>query len=72
MKLSKQEQAVVIGNTIMMLGGNEEVTNYVDPQKLSKVSDIHNELYDNTTPRERREAMISLLNKIMDEFVENK
>ncbi|ACK97848.1 hypothetical protein CN498_20655 [Bacillus thuringiensis] len=72
MKLSKQEQAVVIGNTIMMLGGHEEVTNYVDPQKLAKVSDIHNELYDNTTPRERREAMISLLNKTMDEFVENK
>ncbi|AYF06555.1 TPA: hypothetical protein QCY18_003813 [Bacillus cereus] len=72
MKLSKQEQAVVIGNTIMMLGGHEEVTNYVDPQKLAKVSDIHNELYDNTTPRERREAMISLLNKTMDEFVGNK
>ncbi|MGE1022585.1 hypothetical protein ACQGS6_01270 [Bacillus sp. GMs2/2] len=72
MKLSKQEQAVVIGNTIMMLGGHEEVTNYVDPQKLAKVSDIHNELYDNTTPRERREAMINLLNKTMDEFVENK
>ncbi|MEB8702704.1 hypothetical protein P4H21_18315 [Bacillus cereus] len=72
MKLSKQEQAVVIGNTIMMLGGNEEVTNYVDPKKLAKVSDIHNELYDNTTPRERREAMISLLNKTMDEFVGNK
>ncbi|EEL84640.1 hypothetical protein bcere0029_56300 [Bacillus cereus AH1272] len=56
----------------MMLGGHEEVTNYVDPQKLAKVSDIHNELYDNTTPRERREAMISLLNKTMDEFVGNK
>ena len=54
MKLSKQEQAVVIGNTIMMLGGHEEVTNYVDPQKLAKVSDIHNELYDNTTQREKR------------------
>ncbi|HDR4450950.1 hypothetical protein ACTFRK_29200 [Bacillus cereus group sp. MYBK227-2] len=69
MKLDQQEQAVVIGNTIMMLGGHEEVTKYVDPQKLAKVSEIHNELYDNTTPRERREAMIRLLDKTMDEFL---
>ncbi|MGN4418829.1 hypothetical protein ACTFRD_11180 [Bacillus cereus group sp. MYBK249-1] len=72
MKLNKQEQAVIIGNTILLLGGHEEVAKQVDPQKLAKVSEIHNELYDNTTPRERREAMISLLNKTMDEFLENK
>ncbi|MGI8277369.1 hypothetical protein [Bacillus mycoides] len=72
MKLNKQEQAVLIGNLIVSLGGHEGVVKYVDPRKLDRVSEIHNELYDNTTPRERREAMISLLDKTMDEFMGNK
>ncbi|WP_259383711.1 hypothetical protein [Bacillus thuringiensis] len=31
---------------------------------------IFNEMQDNTTPKQKREAMISLLGKAVDEFLE--
>lgn len=69
MKLTKQEQAVVIGTFISILG--EQVVNEnINPEKLEKTSVIHNELQDNTTPKQRRVAMISLLDKTMDKFLE--
>ncbi|GLV66191.1 hypothetical protein Bmyc01_48600 [Bacillus mycoides] len=67
-KLTKQEQSAVIGTFISILG--EQIVNgNINPGKLEKVSVIHNELHDNTTPKQRREAMISLLDKTMDEFL---
>lgn len=71
MKLNKQEQSVVIGTFISILG--EQVVNKrIKPDKLGKASVIHNELHDNTTPKQRREAMISLLDKTIDELLEGK
>ncbi|MFV1457061.1 MULTISPECIES: hypothetical protein [Bacillus cereus group] len=68
MKLNKHEQSVVIGTFISILG--EKVVNaHIEPNKLEQASLIHNELHDNTTPKQRREAMISLLDKTMDEFL---
>ncbi|TKI73327.1 hypothetical protein, partial [Bacillus mycoides] len=67
MKLNKQEQSVVIATFISIL--DEQVVNEcINPEKLEKTSSIHNEIHDNTTPKQRREAMISLLDKTMDEF----
>ncbi|UYX52368.1 hypothetical protein M3Y14_28830 [Bacillus thuringiensis] len=68
MKLNKQEQSVVIGTFISILG-EQVVKERINPDKLDKTSVIHNELHDNTTPKQRREAMISLLDKTMDEFL---
>lgn len=68
MKLTKQEQAVVIGTFIAMLG--EDIVNkHIDSEKLEKAIPIFNEIEDNTTPRERREASISLLEKVIDDFL---
>ena len=67
MKLIKQEQAVIIGTFISMLG-QEFVNERIDKQKLENVIPIFNGLEDNTTPKQRREAMVSLLDKTMDEF----
>lgn len=67
MKLTKQEQAVIIGTFISMLG-QEFVNERIDKQKLENVIPIFNGLEDNTTPKQRREAMVSLLDKTMDEF----
>ncbi|HFR4167569.1 TPA: hypothetical protein ACHVJ4_004350 [Bacillus cereus] len=69
MKLTKQEQAVAIGTFISMLGQNF-VNERIDKQKLESTIPIFNELEDNTTPKEKREAMISLLGKALDEFLE--
>ncbi|MGQ7075242.1 hypothetical protein ACUN90_27720, partial [Escherichia sp. SP-MK2] len=60
MKLDKQEQAVAIGTFISMLG-QDLVNECIDKQKLESVLPIFNEMQDNTTPKQKREAMISLL-----------
>jgi len=70
-KLSKQELAAVMTHCISTLG-EKMVNEQIDPQKLAQASAIHNDLFDNTTPKERREATISLLGKAIDEFLESK
>ncbi|EOO57082.1 phage protein [Bacillus cereus VD196] len=67
-ELTKQEQAVVIGTLIPLLG-QDLVNERIDKQKLESVLPIVNDMRDNTTPKQRREAMISLLDKTMDEFL---
>ncbi|EJQ21189.1 hypothetical protein IE5_02237 [Bacillus cereus BAG3X2-2] len=71
MKLNKQEQAVIIGTFISMLG-QDVVNERIDKKKLESVLPIFNEMQDNTTPKQKREAMISLLEKTINEFTENK
>ncbi|PFM50174.1 hypothetical protein COJ45_05385 [Bacillus cereus] len=71
MKLTKQEQAVAIGTFISMLG-QDLVNERIDKQKLEGAIPIFNELEDNTTPKQKREAMVSLLGKVMDAFIDSK
>ncbi|AUB61935.1 hypothetical protein CSW12_02135 [Bacillus cereus] len=68
MKQTKQEQAVIMGTFISMLG-QDLVNERIDKQKLEHAIPIFNELEDNTTPKQRRETMVSLLDKTMDEFI---
>ncbi|MEB9673423.1 hypothetical protein, partial [Bacillus anthracis] len=65
---TKQEQAVVIGIFISMLG-TDLVNERIDKQKLENAIPIFDEMQDNTTPKQKREAMISLLDKTVDEFL---
>lgn len=71
MKLTKQEQAVVIGTFISILG-QDLVNERIDKQKLESAIPVFNEMEDNTTPKQRREAMVSLLSKTMHEFLVDK
>ncbi|CAM3935409.1 hypothetical protein [Bacillus paramycoides] len=70
-KLNKQEQAAVIGTFIAMLG-QDLVNERIDKKKLESAIPIFNELEDNTTPKQKREAMNSLLDKTMDGFLKSK
>ncbi|OUA96147.1 hypothetical protein BK704_28715 [[Bacillus thuringiensis] serovar konkukian] len=70
-KLTKPEQAIIISTFISMLGP-DLVNERIDKQKLESVLPIFNELEDNTTPKQKREAMVSLLGKAMDEFINSK
>lgn len=72
MKLSKQEQTVIIGQLINNVIGLERVQQCIDAQKLEKAVAMHNEMNDDMTPRETREALISMLDKTIDEFLESK
>ncbi|PED73075.1 hypothetical protein CON97_05575 [Bacillus pseudomycoides] len=69
MKLTKQEQALVIGRLINNILGEGLVKGHIDPQKLEKVVSMYNEIYDNTTPKQERELLISVLEKTIDEFI---
>ncbi|HFJ9314975.1 hypothetical protein COE65_02670 [Bacillus sp. AFS051223] len=66
--LTKQEQGIVIGTLIPLLG-QDIVNERIDKKKLESAIPVFNELEDNTTPKEKREAMISLLDKTMNEFL---
>ncbi|MEC3029566.1 hypothetical protein P9Z86_06125, partial [Bacillus thuringiensis] len=61
MKLTKQEQTVIIGKLINNILGVELVKEHIDPQKLEKAVAMHNIMNDDMTPRETREALISVL-----------
>ncbi|WP_255292046.1 hypothetical protein [Bacillus thuringiensis] len=52
--------------------GQDLVNERIDKKKLERVLPIFNEMQDNTTPKQKREAMISLLEKTINEFTENK
>ncbi|MEN8646844.1 hypothetical protein ABFE25_19810 [Bacillus toyonensis] len=71
LKLNKQEHAVVIGTLVPLLG-QDLVNERIDKQKLESAIPVFNAMEDNTTPKQRREAMISLLDKIMGAFLESK
>ncbi|MGF9844189.1 hypothetical protein, partial [Bacillus tropicus] len=61
-------QAVAIGTLISMIG-QDLVNERIDKQKLEDAIPIFNELEDNTTTKQKREAMVSLLDKTMEEFL---
>ncbi|ABY46884.1 phage protein (plasmid) [Bacillus mycoides KBAB4] len=69
MKLTKQEQAVVIGKLINNVIGVELVQQRIDAQKLERAISLHNEMNDDMTPKQTREALISVLDKTIDEFI---
>lgn len=69
MKLTKQEQTVIIGKLINNVIGVELAQQHIDPQKLEKAVALHNEMNDDITPRQCREALINVLDKAIDEFL---
>ncbi|CAI8881861.1 hypothetical protein [Bacillus sp. IT-79MI2] len=69
MKLTKQEQTVIIGQLINNVIGMDLVKQCIDPQKLEKAVAMHNEISDDMTPKQTRESFISVLDKTIDEFL---
>ncbi|QWH31671.1 hypothetical protein EXW51_19180 [Bacillus mycoides] len=72
MQLNKQEQTAIFGKLINNVLGLEFVKEHIDPQKLEKAVGLHNEINDITTPKQTREALINVLDKVIDEFLEVK
>jgi hypothetical protein len=69
MKLTKQEQSVVIGRLINNILGVELVKEHIDPQKLEKAVSMYNEMNDDMTPKQAQESLISVLDKTIDELL---
>jgi len=68
MKLNKQEQTAIFGKLINNVLGLELVKEHIDSQKLEKAVVLHNEINDDMTPKQTREALINILDKTIDEF----
>ncbi|MED1403877.1 hypothetical protein P4U07_13755 [Bacillus mycoides] len=69
MKLNNQEQTVIIGQLITNAIGVDLAKQHIDPQKLEKAIAMHNEISDDMTPKQTREALINVLDKTIDEFI---
>ncbi|PGS20651.1 hypothetical protein COF61_23465 [Bacillus toyonensis] len=72
MKLNKQEQTAIFGKLINNVLGLELVKEHIEPQKLEKAVALHNDINDDMTPKQTREALINILDKTIDEFLEHK
>ncbi|WP_242237984.1 hypothetical protein [Bacillus cereus group sp. BfR-BA-01316] len=72
MKLNKQEQTAIIGNLINNVIGLDLVKQHIDSQKLEKAIAMHNEISDDMTPKQTREALINVLDKAIDALLESK
>lgn len=68
MKLTKLEKAIAIG-TILSAVTKEELNEYVDPEKLQSLIKGIEVLGGNTTPNVKKEADISLINKLINSFL---
>ncbi|MFK4380139.1 FMN-dependent NADH-azoreductase [Bacillus sp. RC218] len=68
-ELTKQEQSAVIGKLINNVIGVELAKQSIDPQQLENAVLMYNEMNDNTTPKQEREALLSVLDKVIDEFL---
>ncbi|QDD85086.1 Phage protein [Bacillus cereus] len=48
------------------------VKQHIDLQKLEKAVALHNDINDDTTPKQIHEAFINVLDKVIDEFLLSK
>lgn len=72
MKLNKQEQIAIFGKLINNVLGLELVKEHIDPQKLEKAVVLHNEINDDMTPKQTREALINILDKTIEDLLSGK
>lgn len=67
-ELTKVEKAIVIA-TILHAIDEEELEEYVELEKLLPLIKVLDGLYENTTPKVKKEATVSLINKLIDDFL---
>lgn len=67
-QLTKLEKALVIG-TILNAIGEEELEKYIELNKIEPLIKPFDEMQENITPKEKKEATTNLLNKLTDDFL---
>ncbi|MEX0416519.1 hypothetical protein [Bacillus sp. C30] len=69
MELTKLEKAITIG-TILSALTEKELKGYIDLEKLQAFIEQSEVLDENITPNEKKEADKTLINKLIDSFLE--
>ncbi|TXR67136.1 hypothetical protein [Bacillus sp. AR18-7] len=66
MKLTELEKAIALG-TILNAIGEDNLEDYVELESLRPVVKVLNRLNKRTKPKEKKEAITSLIGKLMSE-----
>lgn len=70
MELNKLEKTIMIGIILRALRSRKKIKQYVGLERLPDVIKVLDELQMDTTFEDREEALISLINKLIDDFLE--
>ncbi|WP_306692825.1 hypothetical protein [Bacillus cereus] len=70
MKLNKLEKAMISGIILRSLRSKKKIKRYVDLERLPDLIKVLDELQENTTFEDREDAITSLINKLIDDLLE--
>ncbi|MCR6845181.1 hypothetical protein [Bacillus sp. IBL03825] len=71
MQLTKLEKAIVLGTTLNAID-EDKLEEYVELETLRPVVKVLNRLNKRTKTEEKKEAITSLISKLMDDLLNNK
>lgn len=70
MELTKLEKAMVTGVILQALRTRKKLKKYVGLERLADVCKVFDEVKGSTSLEDREEAIASLINKLMDDLLE--
>jgi len=71
MELNKFEKAMIIGIILRALRSRKNIKKHVELERLPDVIKLLDELNEHTTLEGREEVITDLINKLMDDLLEN-
>ncbi|MEX5523242.1 hypothetical protein Q1J45_25935 [Pseudomonas rhodesiae] len=71
MELNKIEKAMIIGIILRALRSRKNITKHVELERLPDVIKLLDELNEHTILEGREEVITNLINKLMDDLLEN-
>ncbi|MCU4984480.1 hypothetical protein P4310_30880 [Bacillus thuringiensis] len=70
MELNKLEKTIMIGIILRTLRSRVKIKHYVGLEKVPNLIKLINESQENATKEDKEEALISLINKLIDDLLE--
>ncbi|HDR7283466.1 hypothetical protein PDQ74_27510 [Bacillus cereus group sp. Bc005] len=71
MQLTNLEKAIALGTILNSIGEND-IEDYVELESLRSIVKVLNKLNKRTKPEEKKEAITSLISKLMDGLLNGK
>ncbi|MDA2474894.1 hypothetical protein ACS2TZ_01820 [Bacillus cereus group sp. Bce025] len=71
MQLTNLEKAIALGKILNSIGEND-IEDYVELESLRSIFKVLNKLNKRTKPEEKKEAITSLISKLMDGLLNGK
>lgn len=68
--LNKLEKTIIIGIILRTLRSKKKIKQYVGLERLPGLIQVLDELQESTTFEEREDALISLIDKLIDDLLE--